>query len=175
MGRYYVFSRSDAGRILATSTLIVIGAAACGDGEPVEETAAEPAAEVATAAQETPILFPDAPSPEVRRAVREAALDVEEGQATFYADKFEGRRTASGRTFRQGEMVAAHRAFPFGTRLRVTNTRNGNEVEVTVVDRGPFGQGSMRPVIDLSRTAAEQLDFIGAGRTPVRIEVLEWG
>ena len=73
-------------------------------------------------------------------------------------------------------MVAAHRAFPFGTRLRVTNTRNEREVEVRVVDRGPFHTtGSLRPVIDLSRAAAEQLDFIGAGRAQVKVEVLEWG
>lgn len=121
-------------------------------------------------------VFPNAPSALVRNAVKEAALEVEEGEATFYADTFEGRRTASGRPFRQAEMVAAHRAFPFGTRLRVTNVRNDREVEVRVVDRGPFASaGKMTPVLDLSRAAAEQLDFIGAGRAQVKIEVLEWG
>lgn len=126
-------------------------------------------------AQEASFL-PNAPAPEVRQAVREAALEVEEGEATFYADTFEGRRTASGSTFRQNDMVAAHRAFPFGTRLRVTNTRNDRVVEVRVVDRGPFGgSGDLKPVLDLSRRAAEQLDFIGEGRARVRVEVIDWG
>lgn len=118
----------------------------------------------------------DAPTPEVRRAVRSAALEVEEGAATFYADELEGRPTASGRTFRQADMVAAHRAYPFGTRLRVTNLSNDRSVEVEVVDRGPFGhEGSAPAVLDLSRAAAERLGFVDAGRAKVRVEVLEWG
>jgi rare lipoprotein A len=99
------------------------------------------------------------------------------GEATFYADKFEGRRTASGIPFRQNQMVAAHRAYPFGTVLRVTNLRNDRSVNVRVVDRGPFGQSerAQRTIIDLSRRAAQQLGYIDAGRTPVQVEVLEWG
>lgn len=118
----------------------------------------------------------DAPGPVIEEAVETAALEVEEGEATFYADVLEGQRTASGRTFRQAEMVAAHRAFPFGTRLRVTNVVNDRDVEVDVVDRGPFGrEGQLRPVLDLSQAAARDLGFLDAGRTQVRIEVLEWG
>ncbi|HEX2167023.1 MAG TPA: septal ring lytic transglycosylase RlpA family protein [Longimicrobiales bacterium] len=103
-------------------------------------------------------------------------LETITGEATFYADRFEGRRTASGIPFRQNQMVAAHRAYPFGTILRVTNLRNSRSVNVRVVDRGPFGASAARgTVIDLSRRAAERLDFIGAGRAQVRTEVLEWG
>ena len=143
-------------------------AAGCGAPEADEVGQERPPAEAS--------IFPDAPSDLVRRAVREAALEVEEGEATFYADKFEGRRTASGRAFRQSEMVAAHRAFPFGTRLRVTNTRNDREVEVEVVDRGPYAPGRELPaVLDLSRAAAERLDFVPQGRARVKVEVLEWG
>lgn len=117
-----------------------------------------------------------APAPEIGQSIRQAAIEVEEGAATFYADKFEGRRTASGRAFKQSEMVAAHKSFPFGTKLRVTNTRNENTIEVEVVDRGPFtSPGKATPVIDLSRTAAEKLNFIGEGRAQVKVEVLEWG
>ena len=109
-------------------------------------------------------------------ATEDRPPDIEEGQATFYADVLEGRRTASGETFRQGAMVAAHRAFPFHTRLRVTNTDNGRSVEVRVIDRGSFGDGrGVRPILDLSRTAAERLGFLDAGRANVRVEVLEWG
>lgn len=99
------------------------------------------------------------------------------GEATYYADKFEGRRTASGVPFRQAEMYAAHRTLPFGTVVRVTNERNGRSVVVRVVDRGPWGSAAKRrnTIIDLSRTAAERLDYIRAGRAPVRVEVLLWG
>ena len=124
---------------------------------------------------------PDARPRTVPGAVADAlAADVLEtitGSATFYADKFEGRRTASGIPFRQNQLVAAHRAYPFGTLLRVTNLDNGRTVNVRVVDRGPFGapKKASRPVIDLSRRAAETLGFINAGRARVQVEVLQWG
>jgi rare lipoprotein A len=113
----------------------------------------------------------------VRETLPRRVLERVTGPATFYADKFEGRRTASGIPFRQNQMVAAHRAYPFGTLLRVTNLRNDRSVNVRVVDRGPFARPrqAARPVIDLSRRAAQQLGFIEAGRAQVRIEVLEWG
>ena len=110
-----------------------------------------------------------------REAAPQRVLQAATGEATFYADKFEGQRTASGIPFRQNQMVAAHRGFPFGTLLRVTNLDNDRSVNVRVVDRGPFGDGNVRPIIDLSRRAATQLGFIDAGRTDVRVEVLEWG
>lgn len=113
----------------------------------------------------------------VRQAAPERVLRTATGGATFYADKFEGRRTASGIPFRQNQLVAAHRAFPFGTVLRVTNLQNNRSVNVRVVDRGPFGNSekARRTVIDLSRRAAQQLGYTDAGRTNVRVEVLEWG
>ncbi|CAN5896586.1 hypothetical protein BH23GEM7_BH23GEM7_34410 [soil metagenome] len=113
----------------------------------------------------------------VRGVAPEKVLRTATGGATFYADKFEGRRTASGIPFRQNQMVAAHRAFPFGTLLQVTNLQNNRSVNVRVVDRGPFGgqQNVQRTIIDLSRRAAQQLGYIDAGRANVRVEVLEWG
>jgi len=110
-------------------------------------------------------------APAVERSA--GVLEVAEGEATYYAAKFDGRRTASGIVFRNSEPWAAHRSYPFGTRLRVTNLRNGRSAVVTVVDRGPFG--NQRTIIDLSSSIAKELDFIRAGRIPVRIEVLEWG
>ena len=121
-------------------------------------------------------------SPPARLPIVSAVTSVESrtvlaGEATYYADKFEGRRTASGVPFRQAEMYAAHRTLPFGTVVRVTNERNGRSVVVRVVDRGPWGSVAKRrnTIIDLSRSAAERLDYIRAGRAPVRIEVLLWG
>ena len=128
-----------------------------------------------------PVLREDpAPQPEPddgAAATPGEALQTTEGEATFYADSFEGRRTASGIPFRQNQFVAAHRGFPFGTLLRVTNLRNDRSVNVRVVDRGPHGSvaEARNTIIDLSRRAAERLGYVSQGRTPVRVEVLEWG
>lgn len=103
--------------------------------------------------------------------------ETEMGEATFYADILDRQRTASGERLDQDAMVAAHRRFPFGTMLRVTNLDNARSVVVRVIDRGPFGapEQAEKRVIDLSRRAAHQLDFIVEGSTPVRVEVLEIG
>jgi rare lipoprotein A len=105
-------------------------------------------------------------------ATRTRALETRTGTASFYADKFHNRRTASGIRYDRNALVAAHRTYPFGTVLRVTNLANDRVVTVKVVDRGPFIKGR---VLDLSRRAAEELKFIQAGLTRVRIEVLEYG
>ena len=94
------------------------------------------------------------------------------GRATFYGDKFHGRKTASGERFSQRRMTAAHRSLPFGTRVRVTNLANGKSVVVRINDRGPFGRDRRR-VIDLSKSAARALDFIQSGWARVKIEVLK--
>jgi rare lipoprotein A len=113
----------------------------------------------------------------VRETLPPRVLETVRGEATFYANTFEGRRTASGIPFRQNQLVAAHRAYPFGTLLRVTNLRNDRSVNVRVVDRGPHGATARarNTIIDLSRRAAERLGYISAGRAQVRVEVLEWG
>jgi rare lipoprotein A len=105
------------------------------------------------------------PAPSEPRVVRTLT-----GSASFYASSLAGRRTASGVRYDPRAMVAAHRTLPFGTVVRVTNERNGRSVVVRVVDRGPFVRGR---VIDLSRAAAEELDFIRRGHVNVTIEVLD--
>ncbi|OYQ45952.1 septal ring lytic transglycosylase RlpA family protein [Flavobacterium aurantiibacter] len=70
--------------------------------------------------------------------------------ASYYADKFNGRRTASGKRFDNNKYTAAHRKLPFGTKLRVTNEANKKSVVVVVNDRGPFTRGRD---IDLSKRA----------------------
>lgn len=94
---------------------------------------------------------------------------VQSGLGSYYADKFNGRATASGSTYRPGQMTAAHNTLPFGTLIRVTNTRNGRSVEVTVTDRGPHTKGY---IVDVSRRAAVQLDIIEAGVVPVQVTVV---
>jgi len=91
------------------------------------------------------------------------------GEASYYADKFEGRPTASGEKYRKALFTAAHRKLPFGTILRVTHIENQREVIVTVNDRGPFVRGR---IIDLSRAAADHLGFVLQGTAEVKIEVI---
>lgn len=94
---------------------------------------------------------------------------VLEGRASWYGGGFHGRPTASGAPFNQHALTAAHRSLPFGTELRVTNLRNGEQVEVTVTDRGPYSRGR---ILDLSRGAAAELGMLERGVSRVRIEVL---
>lgn len=93
---------------------------------------------------------------------------VERGKASFYGDQFNGRKTASGEIFNNSKMTAAHRTHPFGTRLKVTNIKNNKSVIVTVNDRGPV---KSERLIDLTKAAARELDFIAEGIADVIIEV----
>jgi rare lipoprotein A len=94
---------------------------------------------------------------------------VEEGTASWYGIPFHGRRAANGEIFDMNSLVAAHRTLPFGSILRVTNLNNGRDVQVRVIDRGPFVGDR---ILDLARAAAVALDMIGSGTAPVRIELL---
>jgi rare lipoprotein A len=91
------------------------------------------------------------------------------GLASYYADKYQGRKTANGETFDTAKLTAAHKTLPFGTRVRVTNLDNGKSVEVRINDRGPYVAGR---VIDLSPAAARKLDMLRAGVVRVRLDVL---
>ena len=104
------------------------------------------------------------PRPEVEAPRRPAPRDGERGKASYYADSLAGRKTASGERYDTKQLTAAHRTLPFGTKLKVTNQRNGKSVIVRINDRGPFIKGR---VIDLSRGAARQLGFISAGVTNI--------
>ena len=94
---------------------------------------------------------------------------VEEGTASWYGVPFHGRRAADGEIFDMNSLVAAHRTLPFGSILRVTNLNNGRDVQVRVIDRGPFVGDR---ILDLARAAAVALDMIGTGTARVRIELL---
>ncbi len=101
-------------------------------------------------------------------ATEVTAPSVETGMASYYADKFQGRKTASGEVYDQNKMTAAHRTLPFGTRVRVTNLENDKSVTLRINDRGPFVEGR---IIDVSYRAAQELDFVRAGLVRVRVEV----
>jgi rare lipoprotein A len=100
------------------------------------------------------------------------SLFTQSGEGSYYADKFNGRRTASGEPYRPGQLTAAHNTLPFGTKLRVTNTRNGHSVKVVVNDRGPHAKGR---IVDVSKRAARKLDLLDAGVAPMKIKVLRMG
>ncbi|WP_425340089.1 septal ring lytic transglycosylase RlpA family protein [Onishia taeanensis] len=91
------------------------------------------------------------------------------GMASYYADRYHGRTTASGERFDQQALTAAHRTLAFGTRVRVTRLDNGREVTVRINDRGPFVRGR---IIDLSKRAARQLGMVRDGTVKVRLSVL---
>ena len=90
-------------------------------------------------------------------------VHAETGIAAFYG----GGRTASGEVSGPNGLTAAHRTLPFGTKVLVTNFRNGRTVLVRINDRGPYGRGR---IIDLSRAAARELDMIRVGTTRVSVE-----
>lgn len=91
----------------------------------------------------------------------------ESGKASYYADKFEGRPTASGATFHQRKLTAAHKTLPFGTKVKVVNLTNGKSVKVRINDRGPFVQGR---IIDLSKKAADKIGMTQKGVQEVEIK-----
>lgn len=91
----------------------------------------------------------------------------EVGKASWYGPGFQGNETASGETFDQKKMTAAHPTLPMGTQAEVTNLENGKKVEVRINDRGPYVGDR---AIDLSRVAARKLDMEDDGTTQVKIE-----
>jgi rare lipoprotein A len=136
-------------------------------------------------------LIPDVPSPYsalidnfsehrplIRRAVSVAlcaavlaasstAAYAQCGGASWYGPGFHGKRAASGETFNENAMTAAHRSLPFGTKLRVTDQNSGKSIQVVINDRGPFHG---KRIIDLSKAAASELGFRNRGVTSVCIE-----
>ena len=94
-----------------------------------------------------------------------SAQQKEVGKASYYGNKFHGRRTSDGSRYHRDSLTCAHRTLPFGTLLKVRNVQNGREVVVKVTDRGPFGRGR---IVDLSLAAARELDMLSAG--VVRVE-----
>ena len=89
--------------------------------------------------------------------------------ASWYGEPHHGRPTASGEIFDMNQLTAAHRSLPFGTRVLVTNLKNGRSIEVRINDRGPRSAGR---IIDLSFGAAQKLGVADSGTIPVTIRVV---
>jgi rare lipoprotein A len=105
----------------------------------------------------------------VDTAVATAKPKILYGTASFYANSFHGKKTANGEIFSQQKLTAACNVLPLGTWIKVTNLRNGKSVTVKINDRL---HSKMTRVVDLSRTAADKLNYIKSGLTRVKVEVL---
>jgi rare lipoprotein A len=97
---------------------------------------------------------------------------TEEGIASWYGVPFHGRRASNGEIYDMHKLTAAHRTLPFDTVVRVINLSNGKSTVVRITDRGPFVDNR---IIDLSMAAAQEIDSMGAGVVPVRLEILSAG
>ncbi len=98
-------------------------------------------------------------------------LFKKDAHASYYADRFTGRKTASGRIFNNQKYTAAHRKLPFGTKVRVTNEKNGKSVVVEITDRGPFTKGK-----DIDLTKKAFMEIAGSrygGHLVVTIDVVQ--
>lgn len=97
---------------------------------------------------------------------------TEEGNASWYGVPFHGRRASNGEIYDMNKLTAAHRTLPFDTLVRVTNLNNGKSTTVRITDRGPFVENR---IIDLSLAAAREIESVGPGVVPVRVEVITPG
>jgi rare lipoprotein A len=100
------------------------------------------------------------------------SAQTEQGNASWYGIPFHGRRASNGEVYDMHKLTAAHRTLPFETVVRVTNLSNGKATVVRITDRGPFVDNR---IIDLSMAAAQEIDSIGPGVVPVRLEILSPG
>lgn len=98
------------------------------------------------------------------------ANDAKTSFASFYHDKFNGRKTASGEIFNNRKLTAAHRTLPFGTVIEVTNLRTGKSVEVRINDRGPFHSSR---ALDLSKAAFDSIGNSSKGTMPIEYEIVD--
>ena len=140
--------------------------------EASSSTASDAPGTIAASASFSQAFAPIAPEPvlDIAASAPREARAIAGGSASYYAAKFEGRPTANGERYRAGELTAAHRSLPFGSKVRVTNPANGRSVTVRINDRGPFTAGR---VIDVSRAAAQELGLIARGHAPVELAVIE--
>ncbi|GGE17924.1 RlpA-like protein [Psychroflexus salis] len=97
---------------------------------------------------------------------------IQQGEASYYKDVFEGRKTANGEIFQQNLLTAAHRSLAFGSIVKLTNRANGKSVEVRINDRGPYIRNR---IVDVTKSVAVELDFIDTGVAEVELEVISFG
>jgi len=143
---------------------------------PVQPSAAQPgkgeSAKPSTDVPERTSNSPAAPRRSNMPVAPPPAGYTEEGNASWYGEPFNGRRASNGEIYDMYKLTAAHRTLPFETMVRVTNLSNGKSTTVRITDRGPFVENR---IIDLSLAAAREIESVGPGVVPVRVEVLSPG
>jgi rare lipoprotein A len=175
---------------LSASALFLFGCAArnpVADRQPPpSQPAATPESQEEAAKRSTDVSPPPGPSSSdvtnssakpPARAARRAKVPPppaplgyrEEGNASWYGVPFNGRRASNGEIYDMYKLTAAHRTLPFDTVVRVTNLNNGKSATVRIIDRGPFVENR---IIDLSLAAARQIESVGPGVVPIRLEVI---
>jgi rare lipoprotein A len=127
----------------------------------------------ATTRPTAPAPSTEAPLPETRPEAEPPPAPApgsrQTGEASWYGEPHHGRPTASGETYDMYQLTAAHPTLPLGSRVLVTNLKNGRSVEVRINDRGPLLKGR---IIDLSYAAAKELEAVAGGTIPVRLRLI---
>jgi len=149
--------------ILAALSILSIG---CGAKRRV--TAAPPTPPAPSTGENAPAPAPSSKHPKTPPPPAPVGYN-EEGNASWYGKPFHGRRASDGEIYDMYQLTAAHRTLPFNTMVRVTNLNNGKTTTVRITDRGPFVANR---IIDLSLAAAREIESVGPGVVPVRLEVL---
>jgi rare lipoprotein A len=160
-GQDLVTTRSTTLTTSAAALLASLGLAGCGDGGGL--VASAEAASRRDNQQQTQAQAEAQPEPQQRRT------RSQQGRASYYADRFHGRKMANGERFDRNSNSAAHRSLPLGTVARVTNLENGRSTVVEIDDRGPYIRGR---IIDLSPRTAERLAMKHQGTAPVAVTPL---
>ena len=143
-------------------SLILTGCATSRPASPTPQSEAKP--------ETKPEAKPEArPAPRPEAKPEPGPGGGQTGEASWYGEPHHGRPTASGEIYDMYQLTAAHRTLPLGTRVLVTNLKNGRAVEVRINDRGPSVEGR---IIDLSFAAAKELGAVPSGTIPVRIRVI---
>ena len=145
-----------------TLCLVLSGCATARPPSPAPQPQAKPETNPEAKPEAKPV-----PTPEAKPAPGPSGGQT--GEASWYGEPHHGRTTASGEIYDMNQLTAAHRTLPLGTRVLVTNLKNGRAVEVRINDRGPSVEGR---IIDLSYAAAKELGAVPSGTIPVRIRVI---
>ena len=106
----------------------------------------------------------------VEDILESTAHEISTGVVSWYGGKFHGRKTASGEKYDKHELTAAHKSLPFGTKVKVTNIRNGKSVVVEINDRGPYAKSR---VLDLSQAAFSEIGHTNTGVMQVEYEIMK--
>ena len=156
-------------RNLSLSSVMLIVASGCASPEVAKETVTEDTQRPVLIIK--PVEYKKEVKPiSVPTSTATSKSKVIDGKASYYANMFQGRKTANGQIFDQGKLTAAHRTLPFGTKVKVTNINNHKSVIVTINDRGPFIRGR---IIDLSSSAFKAIGNPRTGVLNVTMEILK--